>query len=98
MPPNRNVLTLECPYCGYEHTDDYECLGSARAESMKCAACHQGFSFLIRDCLECGEESVFTWKSMPAPGALALLPCNYCGAPFHEAASEGQGQDPAQRV
>ena len=97
MTPNRNVLTLECPHCGHEHTDDYECLGSERAETMKCAGCRQQFSFLIRECLECGEESVFTWKSMPALATLALLSCNDCGAPFDETA-EGQNPDASQRV
>lgn len=97
MKSNRNVLTLECPYCGHEHGDDYECLESGAPDSLHCenGECHQQFSFLIRDCLECGEESVFTWKSMPASATLALLSCNFCGAPFDEAASEGQSPNPA---
>ena len=99
MNSDRNVLTLQCPFCGHGHTDDYESLesgvpGDARCENGTCA---RQFSFLIRECLECGEESVFTWKSMPAPEILALLSCNHCGAPFDETA-EGQNPDPAQRV
>lgn len=92
-----NVLALQCPYCGHEHRDDYECLDSGRPEGLRCegSGCRQHFSFLIRECLECGEESVFTWKSMPASATLALLSCNFCGAPFDEAASEGQSPNPA---
>ena len=98
MNPDRNVLALQCPYCGQEHLDEYECLDGGRPDEMRCAGCAQQFSFLIRECLDCGEESVFTWKSMPAPEALALLSCNQCGAPFDEAASEGAKKGPAQRL
>ena len=94
------MLVLKCPYCGHEHTDDYECLDSGRPDLLRCESggCREQFSFMIRECLECGEESVFTWKRMPAPELLALLSCNYCGAPFDEAASEGQGEKPGQRI
>ena len=100
MTTDRNVLTLCCPHCGHGHADDYECLDVGVPGTLTCenAACRQQFSFLIRECLDCGEESVFTWKTMPAPGTLALLSCNHCGAPFDEAASEGQSPDPAQRI
>lgn len=97
MTSYRNVLTLQCPHCGAEHVDDYECLEGARLDEIRCVGCEQQFSFLIRECLGCGEESVFTWKTMPAPETLALLSCNHCGAPFDEAA-EGQNPDPAQRL
>ncbi|MGE0873573.1 MAG: hypothetical protein AB7O31_02765 [Burkholderiales bacterium] len=94
------MLTLQCPYCGHEHSDDYECLETGRADVLRCEreGCRQQFSFLVQECLECGDESVFTWKAMPAPETLALLSCNHCGAPFDEPASEGQSPDPAQRV
>ena len=100
MSSDRNLLKLLCPFCGYEHPDDYECLEAGQADTVRCEgeSCRQQFSFLIRDCLECGEESVFTWKTMPAPETLALLSCNQCGAPFDESASEGQSPDPAQRI
>ena len=96
---DRNVLTLQCPYCGHEHIDDYECLDGSPA-GLRCegSGCRRQFSFLFRECLECGEESVFTWKAMPAPETLALLSCNHCGAPFDEPASQGQSPDPAQRL
>lgn len=94
---NRNVLALQCPHCREEHIDDYECLAGERADEMRCAGCERQFSFLTRECLECGEESIFTWTTMPASGTLALLSCNGCGAPFDEAA-EGQNPDPAQRL
>ena len=93
-------MTLKCPFCGHEHADDYECLdvGAVAALCCESPACRQQFSFLVQECLECGEETVFTWKAMPAPETLALLSCNHCGAPFDESASEGQSPDPAQRV
>ena len=95
-----NVLTLQCPFCGHEHPDDYECLESGMPDVLRCESegCRQQFSFLVRECLECGEESVFTWKSMPAPETLALLSCIQCGAPFDEPAPEGQSPSPARRI
>jgi len=100
MATDRNVLTLHCPHCGHGHDDDYECLDAGAPGTMTCAsaACRQQFSFLIRECLECGEESVFTWTALPAPGTLALLSCNGCGAPFNETAGESQDPHPAQRI
>lgn len=94
------MLALQCPYCGHEHTDDYECLDSGQLDALVCESegCRQQFSFLVRECLECGEESVFTWRTMPARETLALLSCNDCGAPFDEAAGEGQNPNPAQRI
>jgi transcription elongation factor Elf1 len=100
MTSDRKILTLQCPYCGHQHSDDYECLESGRPDVLRCESedCRGQFSFLIRECLECGEESVFIWKSMPAPETLALLSCNQCGAPFDEPAPEGQSPNPAQRI
>ena len=99
MTMDRDVLMLKCPFCGHGHADDYECLEGGRPDVLRCQAerCAEQFSFLIRECSECGEESVFTWKTMPAPETLALLSCNHCGAPFDETA-EGQNPDPAHRV
>jgi transcription elongation factor Elf1 len=100
MTSDRNVLALQCPHCGHEYLDDYECLDSAKVGGIRCEAsgCRQQFSFLIRECPDCGEESVFTWKAMPAPDTFALLSCNHCGAPLDEPASQGQSPDPAQRI
>ena len=100
MTSDRNVLTLQCPYCGHEHSDEYECLESGRPDVLRCESkgCRQQFSFLIRECLECGEESVFTWKSKPASETLALLSCIQCGAPFDEPTPEGQSPNPAWRI
>lgn len=95
-----NLLILDCPFCGHGHADEYECLEAGRPDALRCQGegCDQHFSFLIRECLECGEESVFTWKSTPAVETLALLSCNQCGAPFDEPAPQGQSPDPAQRL
>ncbi len=94
------MLTLLCPFCRHEHADDFECLDSGRPDTLRCENphCNSRFSFLVDECLECGEESVFTWKSMPAAETLALLSCNQCGAPFDEPAPEGQSPNPAQRL
>lgn len=100
MTSDSNALTLRCPFCGHEHADDYEVLEGGRPDAFVCdsAGCHQQFSFLICECLECGDETVFTWKSMPAAETLALLSCNRCGAPFDEPAPEGQSPNSAQRL
>ena len=96
-PSGEDRLTLECPYCGHMHSDDYECLESGAAALLRCENphCRQQFSFVIRECLECAEESIFIWTSAPAPEALALLSCKSCGAPFDEASSEGQDPNAA---
>lgn len=95
-----NVLMICCPNCGHGHVDDYECLELGAPGTLTCesGACREQFSFLIQECLECGEESVFTWKATPAFETLALLSCNSCGAPFDETAGEGQNPHPAQRI
>jgi len=100
MTNDRDILVLQCPFCGHAHTDEYECLEIGVPGVLRCEAggCHEQFSFLIRECLECGEESVFTWKSTPAAETLALLSCNQCGAAFDEPAPQGQSPDPAQRL
>ena len=100
MTTDRNVLVFQCPFCGHSHSDEYECLESARPDVLRCESegCRKEFAFLIRECLECGEESVFVWKSMPADETLALLSCNRCGAPFDEAPRQGESADPAQRL
>lgn len=97
---NSDTLTLRCPFCRHEHTDDFECLDTGRPDTLRCenSGCRERFWFLLRECLACGEESVFTWKTMPASNALAGLFCEHCGAPFDEAAREGQSEDAAQRV
>ena len=100
MSSDQNLLIIKCPFCGHEHTDDFEVLSGGRPETLRCEGpgCGKQFGFLIRECLECGEESLFTWKTIPAGGTLALLSCHHCGAPFDEAAGEDQGTDPTQRI
>jgi transcription elongation factor Elf1 len=94
------VLTLICPFCQHGHTDDLECLDSGRLDTLHCenAQCGKDFKFLIRECLACGEESVFTWTRRPAPEALAGLCCQHCGAQLDEAAPQGESEDAAQRI
>ena len=92
------MLALQCPYCGHEHTDDFECLDSDRPETLRCENphCNEHFAFLIRECPGCGEESVFTWKTMPASKALIGFFCQHCGAPFGETAPQDERQNAAQ--
>ena len=94
------MLTLICPYCQRGHTDDLECLDSERLDALRCEnpACSKQFAFLVRECLACGEESVFTWTSTPTLETLAMLSCQHCGAPFDEAARQSESQSPTQRL
>ena len=95
-----NVLTLVCPSCRHDHTDDFECLDSERADTIRCENpdCNKEFAFLVRECLACGEESVFTWEGMPTAEALAALFCEHCGANPNEASREAEGENPTQPV
>jgi len=94
------VLTLVCPFCRREHTDDFECLDDDRADTIRCenADCNKRFAYLVRECLACGEESVFTWEGMPTAEALAALFCEHCGANPSEASQEAEGENPSQPV
>ena len=95
-----NVLTLVCPSCRHEHADEFECLDSERADTIRCENpdCNKEFAFLVRECLACGEESVFTWEGMPTAEALAALFCEHCGAGPSEASQEAEGESATQRV
>jgi transcription elongation factor Elf1 len=94
------VLKLICPLCRHEHADDLECLDSGRADTIRCENpnCDKRFTFLVRECLACGEESVFTWGGMPAPEALAALFCEHCGVTLNEVPQETEGESATQRV
>lgn len=94
------MLLLLCPFCRQEYADDLECLDCGRLDSLRCQNpfCAKRFSFLIRECPACGDESVFTWTDVPAPTVLAGLFCRDCGVPFNDAAIETQNQDAAQRI
>ena len=94
------MLTLFCPFCRHEHADDWECLDSGRADTMRCQNpdCNKRFVYLVRECLACGEESVFTWGEMPAPEALAALFCEHCGAPPDGIRQEAKSEGAAQRI
>ena len=94
------MLTLRCPFCGHEHADDFECLDSGRADTIRCEnpSCNKRFAYLVRECLGCGGESVFTWGEMPTPEALVALFCEHCGAPLNEAPQEAKDESAAQRI
>ncbi len=94
------MLTLVCPFCRHEHTDDFECLDDGRADTIRCENpdCNKEFAFLVRECLACGEESVFTWEGMPTAEALAALFCEHCGANPSETSQEAEGESATQRV
>jgi len=94
------MLKLRCPFCRHELADDFECLDSARPDTILCEnlKCNKPFAFLVRECLACGEESVFTWDGMPTPAVMAALFCEHCGAPLNEAPQEAEGESAAQRI
>jgi len=94
------MLTLFCPFCRHEHADDWECLDGGRADTMRCQNpdCNKRFVYLVRECLACGEESVFTWGQMPAPEALAALFCEHCGAAPDGIRQEAKSEGAAQRI
>ena len=96
----QKVLTLACPFCRHEHTDDFECLDSERADTIRCENpdCNKRFAYLVRECLACGEENVFTWEGMLTAEALAALFCEHCGANPSEASREAEGENPTQPV
>ncbi len=95
-----HVLSLGCPFCRHEYTDDFECLDDGRADTIRCenSDCKKQFAFLVRECLACGEESVFTWEGMPTAESLAALFCEHCGANPSEASQEAEGESATQRV
>ena len=76
------MLLLTCPFCLHEHTDEFECLDEGRVGTIRCENphCNKRFAFLVRECLACGEESVFTWEGLPTVPALAAFFCEHCGA------------------
>lgn len=98
--PDPDVLTLICPHCQHGHTDELECLDSGRLVAMRCESqhCNKLFVFLIRECLACGEESVFTWTRTPTSETGAMLSCQHCGAPLDDAARQSESQSPNQRL
>ena len=78
------VLSLECPSCRAAHQDDWECLADDEFASMRCSACNQLFYFYIKECVACGDESVFIWKHQPPPYLFELLGCQFCGEIFDD--------------
>lgn len=94
------MLMLKCPYCQAGYTDDFECLDGGRPDTLRCEnpQCGNHFTFLFHECLACGEESVFTWKEVPQPAAVAALFCDHCGAPFNEVSRERQDENAAQHI
>jgi hypothetical protein len=85
-----SVLTLICPYCSTQLGDDFECLLPNHVDTLGCenTRCAQRFAYLIRECLKCGDESVFSWKVMPKPSEMSGLSCQHCGAALNEADQE----------
>lgn len=94
------MLTLSCPFCGTKRTDDWECLAPERPDFLRCEnqSCLMSFVFLVHECSTCAEESVFTWKEMPKPAALATLVCQHCAEPLYENAGEPGNENPPQRI
>jgi hypothetical protein len=83
-------LILTCPHCGSTRADELECLSPGGPDAIRCDSpnCLRSFVFLIHECSACAEDSVFTWKELPTPAALAQLVCQHCAEPLREAESQ----------
>lgn len=82
-----SATVLICAHCAAHHVDEFECLELDKEASMRCDACGHSFTFLIRECSECVEVSVWTWIKPPRKEEVDRLVCQACGEPFNE---EGQ--------
>lgn len=100
MQSHLTMLTVSCPFCAAEHPDELECLESGRQHTMRCQnpACSRMFDFMIRECLACGEETVFTWKALPPEGITEALFCGSCGASFDEGHEDSEHEAAGWRV
>lgn len=95
-----DALTLTCPFCGTQHTDDLECLALGQPDFLRCEnpSCSMSFVFLIHECPACAEESLFTWKEMPNAAALAALVCQHCAESLSDAPWQADSENPPQRI
>ena len=77
-----SVCVMECPGCGSRHEDDLEVLSTNDVHAIRCSDCACEFWSVLKECLGCGEESVFVWKAVPTVTVLAALMCESCGHVF----------------
>ena len=87
-------LTLECPSCRATHQDYWECLVGDEFASICCSACNRPFYFYLKDCLVCGNESVYTWIQSPTNYVIDILGCQFCGETFDDRADPTRNAPP----
>lgn len=75
------VLTYSCPHCQHQFSDEWELITADTLQTFDCEKCHNPFTLLLKECLVCVEETIFTEKP-PAEIHVSELKCHACGTPF----------------
>lgn len=90
------MTTLQCPYCEARHVDDWESIEADTPGTMRCPDCGREFAFVLKECDQCGADSVMVWKQMPSAEALTALFCQSCGESYHDRGEEGDSPAPGR--
>ncbi len=78
-----NDISIICPHCSHRYDGEiFELLDHDVLHDFRCEHCARTFVALIKECLICNAESVFTWADKPEPGELIGLLCSACKRPL----------------
>jgi len=94
------VLTLVCPFCRHEHTDDFECLEDERADTIRCENpdCKQGVRVSSARVPRLRRrEACYLGGNADGGGAGGFVLASIAGRPS-EASQEAEGENPTQPV
>ena len=72
-------IIFTCPHCHHAYSDDMECLHHNSLHEITCESCEETFLFLLEECLACGEEASFSWRSSGEVPDSSELRCAHCG-------------------
>ncbi|AIY44207.1 hypothetical protein LT85_p028 (plasmid) [Collimonas arenae] len=75
-------LTFSCPHCQHQFNDELELLAANELHAIQCENCDTPFTFLLKECLACSEETVFVWAEPPSEILISRLQCHACETPF----------------
>lgn len=78
-----DALCFSCPHCQHQYNDVLELLNVDELHVFLCEECSKEFTVLIKDCVTCGKESIFTWGEGLASQVLVELRCPGCGTLFN---------------